>query len=241
MHGNNTPTAILRRQLRRWRDERKLTARQLEERLAEMGSKLDRRAIAKIEAETRGITVDEWLQLAHALAVPPPLLLMDLDSGDKVEIADNIELHPWIVWGWIAGEYASPVPSENGSSLVSRVEEFGRAQTTVQLYQQEEASSNAVYSAAANIRAAEYTGDDEQLRAAKSDHVENLRILAQTLDAMIETGMTPPGKAAAVIAAIRSLELSRYPDRLVVFQGPPDDPDERQGRGLADGESDQAD
>nr|WP_221382784.1 helix-turn-helix domain-containing protein [Actinoplanes polyasparticus] len=219
----SAPGEVLGRQVRRWREERKLSAQALANRLHEMGSKLDRRSIFKIETENRSVSVDEWLQLAHALAVPPPLLLVDLDSGDDVAIAPNIALHPWIVWRWIGGEHASPVPSERGGALVSRVEEFGRARLAVQLYQQEEASSNAVSRAAADIRAAEYTGDEERLRVAKSDRVDNLRILAQALDAMLENGMTPPGKPPAVIEAIRSLDLSKYPDRLVVWTGPADE------------------
>ena len=182
--------------------------------------------VSKIENGDRGVSVDEWLQLAHALAVPPPLLLIDLASGEDTAVTPRVVLHPWIVWGWIAGEIASPVPSERGGALVSRVEEFGRAQKAVQLYRQEEASSNAVSRAAGEIRAAEYTGDDERLKRAKSDRVDNLRVLGQTLDAMIENGMTPPGKPADVIEAIRDLDLSRYPDRLVVWRGAPDDRDQ---------------
>ena len=189
-----------------------------------MGSKLDRRAIFKIETENRGVTVDEWLQLAHALAVPPPLLLLDLQTGEQVQVAPTITLHPWIVWGWLAGEHASPVPSERGGALVSRVEEFGRAQSAVRLYRSEEHASNAVSNAMSAMRQAEYTGDEERLRAAKSAHVDALRELAETLDAMIENGMTPPEKPPAMIEAIRALDMSRYPDRLGVWQGPAGEP-----------------
>ena len=219
------PSEVLAQQVRRWRAERRLSAQDLANRLAELGATgLNRRVVSKIENGERGVSVDEWLQLAHALAVPPPLLLVDLDSGQDVEVAPNVALHPWIVLGWIAGEHASPVPSERGGALISRVEEFGRAQLAVRLYQQEEASSNAVSRAAADIRAAEYTGDEERLRVAKSDHVDNLRILGQTLDSMIENGMTPPGKPPKVIEAIKALDLSKYPDRLVVWTGPAEEP-----------------
>jgi transcriptional regulator with XRE-family HTH domain len=220
------PSEILGRQLRRWRDERKLTAQGLQDRLAEMGSDLDRRAIAKIETGNRGVSLDEWLQLAHALAVPPPLLFLDLQSGQRVSVAANVYLHPWIVWEWVVGEHAPPVPSERGGALISRVEEFSRAKTAIHLYRAEEEASNAVSDAASAIRQAEYAGDEERLRAARTAHVEGLRALARTLDEMIENGMTPPGKAADRIETIRALGLSRYPDRLVVFQGPADDPEE---------------
>lgn len=217
------PIEVLGTQVRRWREERNLTAQALATRLADMGSELDRRAILKIETNTRGVSVDEWLQLAHALAVPPPLLLIDLASGDEIVVTPKVTLHPWIVWGWISGEHASPVPSKRGGAQVSRVEEFARAKAAVQLYRSEEEASNAVHNALSEIRAAEYTGDDSALKAARLSHVEALRELAGVHDAMLENSMTPPGKAPAWIETIRVLDLSRYPDRLRVFQGPPDD------------------
>lgn len=216
----NTPGHVLARQVRRWREERKLSAQALANRLAEIGSTLDRRAIFKIETENRGVSVDEWLQLAHVLAVPPPLLFLDLESGDDVEVAPDVALHPWIVWEWVVGEHASPVPSENGGALVSRVEEFARAKTAIHLYRAEGRASDAVYDAASAIRQAEYAGDEDRLRAARNAHVEALRELARTLDEMVENGMTLPGKAPDKVETIRALNLSRYPDRLVIFRGP---------------------
>jgi transcriptional regulator with XRE-family HTH domain len=219
----SAPGEVLGRQVRRWREERKLSAQALANRLAEIGSKLDRRAIFKIETENRSVSVDEWLQLAHALAVPPPLLLVDLDSGHDIAVAPQVNLHPWIVWGWIAGEHPSPVPSEHGGALISRVEEFGRAKTAVHLYRGEENAANAVHKALSAIRAAEYTGDEEALKVARTAHVESLRELASVLDAMVENSMTPPSKPEKWIEKIRALDLSKYPDRLQVFRGPVDD------------------
>jgi transcriptional regulator with XRE-family HTH domain len=214
------PVEVLGAQVRRWRDERNLTAQALAARLAEIGSGLDRRAILKIETNTRGVGVDEWLQLAHALAVPPPLLLIDLDSGEHIAVTPKVTLHPWIVWGWITGEHPSPVPSESGGALISRVEEFGRAVRAVELYRLEGDASNAVHNALSAIRAAEYTGDQDALRAARTTQVEALRELAGVHDSMIENNMTPPGKPPAWIETIRTLDLSKYPDRLQVFRSP---------------------
>jgi transcriptional regulator with XRE-family HTH domain len=220
---SNRPGEVLGRQVRRWRNERNLSAQGLANRLTDIGSDLDRRAVSKIENGSRGVSLEEWLHLAHALAVPPPLLFLDLQSGEKLQVAPNLALHPWIVWEWIVGEHASPVPSDRGGALVSRVEEFGRAKTAIQLYRFEEEARNAVHNASSAIRQAEYTGDEEQLRAAKSMRVEALKELAGALDGMIENGMTPPGKSSEVIEAIRDLGLSKYPDQLVVFQGTSND------------------
>ena len=226
---SSTPGQVLGRQIRHWRKERNLSAQELANRLAEIGSSLDRRAIFKIETESRGVNVDEWLQLAHALAVPPPLLFLDLESGEDIAVAPEVVLHPWIVWGWIAGEHASPVSSPRGGALASRVEEFSRATTAVRLYRSEEETNNAVANAKSAIKLAEYTEDEEGLKAARAQKGEALRELAHVLDAMIENGMAPPAKTPDTIETIRSLGLSRHPDSLRIFQTPPAPPSGRNG------------
>ena len=214
----STPSDVLARQVRHWRNERRLSTQDLSNRLTELGTtKLNRRVISKIESGERGVTIDEWLQLAHALAVPPPLLLMDLDSGASVSIAPKVTLHPWIVWGWIAGEHASPVPSEHGDALISRVEEFSRAARAVQLYRLEEKASDAVHNALSGIRTAEYTGEEQALKAARAAHIDALRELGRTFDSMIENEMTPPGKPKKWVEAIREFKLSKYPDKLQIW------------------------
>lgn len=214
------PSEVLGAQVRRWREERNLTAQTLATRLAEIGSDLDRRAILKIETNTRGVSVDEWLQLAHALAVPPALLFLDLQSGQDIAITPQVTLHPWIVWGWVTGDHASPVPSKRGGAQVSRVDEFARAKTAIQLYQLERNASDAADKAMSDSRAAEYAGDDDALKSSRAAYVAALRDLTQALDGMIESGMTPPGKTREAIETIRSLGLSRYPDQLVEFDAP---------------------
>lgn len=212
------PSEVLARQVLRWRKERKLSAQDLANRLADMGSDLNRRSISKLENGDRGVSVDEWLQLAHALAVPPPLLFLDLDTGADVEVAPGVVLHPWLVWEWVTGSEPPLVRGPGGGAQVTRVEEFTRAQTAIDLYRSEGQAANAVRNVESAIRSAEYVGDDGQLRAAKTDHVEALRELASTLDLMIEHGMVPPGKPARWVEAMRSLGLSKHPDRLVVHE-----------------------
>lgn len=216
---------VFARQLRHWRSERNLSAQGLADRLAEIGSELTRRSISKIENGDRGVSLDEWLQLAHALAVPPPLLFLDFQAGGPVAIAPNVALHPWIVWEWIGGDHASPVPGPNGQAVVSRVEEFGRAKTAIYLYKHQGKAASAVHAARSAIRAAEYVADDEQLRAARAQFADALGELTKILDEMIEHDIAPPGKPAEWIETIRSLGLSKYPDRLVIFDRPDVDDD----------------
>lgn len=212
------PSEVLAEQVKAWRDQRKLSAQGLADRIKELGGSLSRVAISKIENGDRGVSLDEWLQLAHALAVPPPLLFVDLKSGADVAVAPGVVLHPWLVWEWATGNEPPLVRSPRGGAYVTRVEEFGRAQTAIDLYRSERKAASDVNNAESAIRSAEYVGDADELRAARAAHVEALRGLAEVLDLMVEHGMAPPGKPARWIETIRSLGLSKHPDALIVHE-----------------------
>lgn len=216
------PSEVLAQEVRRWRTERRLSAQDLANRLAELGSTtLNRRVISKIENGERGVSVDEWLQLAHALAVPPAVLLVNLESGEGIAVAPNLHLHPWVVWSWIAGQFAgSPVPpspsaSDDGRSLarLTHVDEFARASRAVQLYEAEQDAARALAEADVRVRSAEYTGDETRLAVEKEAKVAALKDLARTFDAMIENGMNPPPTSEETIGTMRLLGLLTYPDR----------------------------
>lgn len=210
------PSEVLAGQVKVWRDERNLSAQALADRIKEMGGTLSRVAISKIENGDRGVSLDEWLTLAHALAVPPPLLFVDLQSGADVAVTSRVVLHPWLVWEWATGAEPPLVPAPEGGAYVSRVEEFGRAKRAIELYQRENRAASAIHRADSGVRAAEYAGDQGQVRTARTAWVDALRELAKVLDDMIEHGMDPPGKPREWIDAIRELKFSRYPDRLNV-------------------------
>jgi transcriptional regulator with XRE-family HTH domain len=212
------PSEVLAEQVKVWRDQRKLSAQGLADRIKELGGTLSRVAISKIENGDRGVSLDEWLQLAHALAVPPPLLFVDLVSGADVAVAPGVALHPWLVWEWATGNEPPLVRSPRGGAYVSRVEEFTRAQEAVHLYRNEARAGRAINQAQHDIRAAEFAGDDRTAAGARAGYIEALRQLAEVLDQMVERGMTPPGKPREWVERIREMKLSRYPDRLVVFE-----------------------
>lgn len=212
-----SPSEVLAAQVTRWRTERKLSAQALHDRLAALGSKLSRRAISRIETDNRGrgISVEEWLQLAHALGVPPALLLVDLKDGTPLAVTPDVALHPWIAWEWMIGEHASPVPGPDGGAVVSRVEEFHRALAAVRLYRREGAAAEAVHRAQSAVVAAEFARDEQAAMAARTAVVDTLRTLAGVLDEMHEHDMVLPAKPCEWVASIRDLKLSRYPDRLL--------------------------
>lgn len=215
--GSERPSEVLARQVRYWRDERrKLSAQGLANRLAEIGAPtLNRRSISKIENGERGVTLDEWLQLAHALAVPPLLLFLDLRQGADVRIADQVIVHPWLAWTWVVGE-APPVMTDR---TVTRVEEFANAKHAVELYRHEARAANAVHHAQSSVRSAEFAGDQAALQAARGQYADALRELARCLDDMVENGgMEPPGLPREWVETMRSLKLLRYPDRVQIFE-----------------------
>lgn len=212
------PSEYLAQQLRRWRDERKLSVQALADRVAASGGTLSRVAISKIENGDRGVSLDEWLQLAHALAVPPPLLFLDLASGAPVAITPELKLHPWLVWNWVTGEQPPHLGTPDGDVRPVRVEEFTRAKTTVFLYRHEERASKDVETAERALLRAEYAGDAAAAAEARTGQAEALRDLATALDDMVTLGVTPPAEPARWIETIRALKLSKYPDQLVVVE-----------------------
>lgn len=226
------PSEVLAREIRRWRTERKLSAQDLANRLAELGSDLNRRVLSKIENGERGVSLDEWLQIAHALAVPPPLLLLDLTGGQDVALAPDVALHPFALWEWVTGEQPPSLPRPDGGIQPVRVEEFNRSKMAIALYRVERRDSHAVRLAQADVRKAEYAGDSRALSEAKAAEAAALQELAICLDHMVESGMVLPGEPAEWVEKIRSLGLSQYPDRLVTVEG--------RGGASADGGSDQA-
>lgn len=212
------PSEVLAAQVKAWRDQRKLSAQGLADRIQALGGSLSRVAISKIENGDRGVSLDEWLQLAHALAVPPPLLFVDLQSGADVAVAPGVVLHPWLVWEWATGEQPPLVRAPEGGAHVTRVEEFARAQDAIQLYRREGELGRAINQAQHDVRTAEFAGDSRAATGARVGYVEALRQLAEVLDQMVERGMTPPGKPREWVDGIRELKLSRYPDRLVAME-----------------------
>jgi transcriptional regulator with XRE-family HTH domain len=210
-------------QLRRWRERRELTVQGLADRVRELGGKLDRTTIWKIENKGRGVSLDEWLQLAHALAVPPPLLFLDLESGGDVEIAPGAVLHPWLAWEWVTGQLAPPVTSR----AITRPNEFSVAETAVRLYRHEQAKAKAVQRADFRVHQAEHAKDPAALKAARAQQADALRELAAALDEMVDHEMTPPAKPREWVEIMRKLRVLRHPEHVTVYEGGASDGDGR--------------
>jgi hypothetical protein len=222
------PSEVLAKQLKHWRwDVRKLSAQDLANRLAELGAPtLNRRVISKIENGDRGVTLDEWLQLAHALAVPPPMLFLDFRSGCPIRIADKAIMHPWLAWEFVTGE-EMPIVTDGGRAVVSRVDEYASAKSTIHLYRQQLKAVAAVRNTETAVNSAEYAKDRAALRAARSSHAEALQKLATVLDAMTEHGIQPPAMSPTWVSTMRELKMLKYPERVGLFEPQEADDGER--------------
>ncbi|MFF5230320.1 helix-turn-helix domain-containing protein [Dactylosporangium sp. NPDC000521] len=112
-----TVTQVLARQLKAWREQRKISANELSRRTAELGFEVPRSVIANIETGRRdSIGVNELLILAAALDIPPILLITPIGVSDSMEILPDVTVSPWLARGWIMG--TRPIEF-TGSSLVT--------------------------------------------------------------------------------------------------------------------------
>src|SRR5665213_23417 len=175
------PSEVLAGQVKYWRERRHLTAQQLADRVSDIGGKLDRVAIAKIETNSRGVSLDETVQLAYALTVPPPLLFLPLGSEDAVAIVPNVVIHPHLAWKWVVGE-EGPATSDR---LGIRLDESYDALLRVREHERLWAAQEAMQGAGTDLRMAERSGNPERMQRAKEAHADALGGLAHALDSMI--------------------------------------------------------
>lgn len=99
-----TPSQVLADELRRTRERRGWTQQALAERLEAIDLPIDRSTIAKIEAGSRGVSVDEVLAFAVALGVAPMSLMLPR-SGGRVRIAPGVEVDSWVAAAWWRGVF----------------------------------------------------------------------------------------------------------------------------------------
>ena len=98
--------------LKQLRDARRLTYRELADRLAELGRPIPTLGLSRIEKGTRRVDADDLVALAIALGVNPAALLLPRDTGpgDEIELAENFPAAAVAAWEWSAGHYPLPVP-----------------------------------------------------------------------------------------------------------------------------------
>lgn len=106
--------------IRTARERRGWTLQQLADAAAELGGRLSRHAIHDIERgrpgkgaeRQRQITLDEWLILAEALAVPPLWLIVPLDGRDQLATAPASARGPASAIPWITADNPGQLDDE---------------------------------------------------------------------------------------------------------------------------------
>jgi transcriptional regulator with XRE-family HTH domain len=103
-------TRMVAREIRRYRDERKMSAQQLADRTAELGMEVPRSVLANLESGRREtVTVPEILVLAAALQVTPIELLCPVGFDEQIEILPGRIVDPLSASRWVDGDLALDV------------------------------------------------------------------------------------------------------------------------------------
>ncbi len=97
-------TEVVRRNVREIRRARKMTAQDLADELARLGSSLNRSGLANFESGRRPLSVTELFELAMALRCRLPSLLMVESRTQAVRVGDRlVDAESFEAWGWGAG------------------------------------------------------------------------------------------------------------------------------------------
>ena len=107
-------TRTIAREIRRYRDERKMSAQQLADRTAELGMEIPRSVIANLESGRREtVTVPELLMLAAALEVAPVDLASPAGFDEQTEVLPGRTADPLSVSRWFRGERELEIEGAN--------------------------------------------------------------------------------------------------------------------------------
>jgi transcriptional regulator with XRE-family HTH domain len=80
-----------------------MTQQGLADRLAQLGARIDRSAVARIESGERDLSLEEAFQFAWALDVAPVHLFVPTDGDEPIEIGPKVQASPDEVRKWIRG------------------------------------------------------------------------------------------------------------------------------------------
>lgn len=191
-HAPRTVSDIAGARVRTARERRGWTLQQLADAVSELGGRISRHAIHDIErgrpgadaARQRQITLDEWLLLAEALAVPPLWLIVPLDGTDQLATTPATERGPASAIPWLLAERPGHDLSEDAARSW-RTARGALSQMTLYVRQ------------LATIAELLDRGPDY-----REDAQEAARQARQTAAGLEALGIAPPAAPAAVSTAI---------------------------------------
>ena len=93
--------------LKQLREARRLSYRELSDRLKELGRPIPTLGLSRIEKGARRVDADDLVALAIALDVNPAALLLprDVSPGDEVRLAPEMPVAAVAAWDWSAGRF----------------------------------------------------------------------------------------------------------------------------------------
>jgi transcriptional regulator with XRE-family HTH domain len=192
-------------QIARARARRGWTQRKLGDELEarEPDTALNRAAVAKIESGVRGVTVDEVVLIAATLDVPPLLLFLPLESGDRVRLASTVEVPAWRAYEW----FVAHEPLEDAAAWSTHT-------AVVRAYERLMAAQDATKTAMYRLESAEALGWDKDRQIA--DYNDALRDLATAMRDLEEAGASPKALVDRRLAKIvRDRKIEPHPRRSV--------------------------
>lgn len=170
-----TPQDAFRERMREWRDRRGWNQSELAAEVSKLAVdfSMDQPAISAIESGTRRVTLDEAFVIAAALNVPPPLLWLSLGSERRVQISKKSNIHPLLALKWFTGK----APLATTSRKAIRSAEWHEAAEPLRLYERLETLQEHAVQLEADIRAAEYIGDERAETRARAAFAKALKAL----------------------------------------------------------------
>src|SRR4051794_30544803 len=91
-------------QVRVFRTRRGMSQQDLADRLNQLGARVDRSVVAKVESGKRAVSLEDAFRFALALDVAPLHLIVPVDSDDPIHLAPDMEASPGEVRAWIRGQ-----------------------------------------------------------------------------------------------------------------------------------------
>lgn len=184
----------LRRNLKRIREEKRLTYVELSDLLAGLGRPIPVLGLRRIERGERRVDVDDLTALALVLNVGwNKLLLPDSAGAEKIPLTSNYEVTARTAWGWAMGQTAA---EDRPVGNLDVTDPGYREQYEAQ---QEHGRRQMAYQAAAL---------PEELRKG-IDHPA-MRVIRQLEDFVLDLILAPPGETAETLAATARLAQRRY-------------------------------
>lgn len=121
--------AQTQKNVERLREARKMTKKDLSERVGALGRPIPPLGISRIESGTRRIDTDDLVALALALNVSPlTLLLPDAWDEEQIRLTASVRLSTRTAWLWAQGHTpASELPLADESESQEESQERGRA------------------------------------------------------------------------------------------------------------------